>query len=170
MYRVGRHLFLGTCFAEMAILTLTAVLVAETAAPSTAPSAPPLPTTAPSPNGSVRGQIMAPDGRAAAGLSLRLIDWGPVAGGCGPGAEARWRDVDPPDRDLKPWNKVIARITTDHHGYFLAHDVPPGYYTLKAGSDEVGWIYEEIEVEAGEETDLGARRMVKLDRHHLPFR
>jgi hypothetical protein len=56
----------------------------------------------------------------------------------------------------------VALMTRDDQGRFFAQDIPPGTYLLKAGSDEIGWIFEDVEIGAGSETQLNERKLIKV--------
>jgi hypothetical protein len=69
-------------------------------------------------------------------------------------------------RDLQgkpnPNVKTVGRATTDQNGNFLFSNIDEGTFRLVAGSKSQGWIYQDVEVKANEETKLGDMKLVKV--------
>jgi hypothetical protein len=110
--------------------------------------APSLRAAAADEKGSLSGTVRDDSNKPVAGLALRLEQDTPIdakgKGGGKPGA-----------------TKVIARATTDEKGNFSLPDLAPGTYRLVAGSRNVGWIYMDVTVTAGQETKLGELKLAK---------
>jgi hypothetical protein len=138
----------------------------QTSSTRAAPAQPTAQATTHSSHGSFRGRILSLDGQPAVGLHLRVIKFGPAGGGMRrAGTTPQYPTPEPRDRDLNlnPWDTVIARIVTDKEGRFRCHDIAPGYYMLVGGSDDLGWVYDNIIIGEGAETVLREARLVKLD-------
>ena len=96
--------------------------------------------------GSVTGTVTDQAGKPVVGLALRLEQDQPIdaRGGGKPGS-----------------TKIVARVTTDQQGKFTMPNIPAGGYRLVAGSQNVGWIYLDVTVTAGKETNLGELKLAK---------
>src|SRR5687768_11430619 len=110
-----------------------------TTGPSTAPSA--AAPTKPSKNRAwVSGTVLDADGKPASGLTIRVEKNEPFAMGGGP-----QKDTGPKE----------YTTTTDEDGNFQIKELHINAYLLIAGSQEIGWIYQELVVKPGEETKVG---------------
>jgi len=94
--------------------------------------------------GSISGAVRDNAGNGVVGLSIRLVQ----------------RDGQGQSRKVK----IIARATTDGQGRFRMEQVPPGGYHIEAGSKSVGWIFQEVEIEAGKELKLDDLRLAQAGR------
>ncbi|MGH7176852.1 MAG: hypothetical protein ACREJC_05690, partial [Tepidisphaeraceae bacterium] len=56
--------------------------------------------------------------------------------------------------------KVVATATTDKTGTFSVK-IKPGSYYMVAGNDNIGWIYEGVDVKAGEDKKFGNIKLSK---------
>ena len=117
-----------------------------TTAPSTAPAA--AGPTKPAKNRAfVSGTVLDADGKPAVGLTIRVEKNEPFAMGGGP-----QKDTGPKE----------YTTTTDENGNFLIKDLHINAYMLIAGNQEIGWIYQELVVKAGEETKVGTLKLTKV--------
>jgi len=119
--------------------------------------------------GSVSGTVTAEDGKPLVGLALRLeqdipMGMGP-AGGTGRG-KGKSSSGDSGATELQgkknPRVKVVGRAVTDASGRFSFTNLDEGVYRLVAGSKSQGWIFQDVEVKANEETKLEGLKLVKV--------
>ena len=123
-----------------------------TTGPTTAPSTAPADAgpAAPSKNRSwVSGTILGADGKPAVGVVVRVEKQEPMGMGGGGGG----KDTGPKE----------YRATTDDNGQFLIKEMYVNPYLIVAGNNQVGWIYQELPVTAGQETKLGTLKLTKID-------
>jgi hypothetical protein len=124
-----------------------------TTGPTTAPSTAPADTgpATPSKNRAwVSGTILGTDGKPAVGVVVRVEKQEPMGmGGPGPGG----KDTGPKE----------YRATTDDNGNFLIKEMYINPYLIVAGNNDVGWIYQDLPVTAGQETKLGTVKLTKID-------
>ena len=121
-----------------------------TTAPTTGPAAADKGPAKPSKNRAwVSGTVLEADGKPAVGLTLRAEKNEPFSMGGGGGA----KDTGP--------KEYLA--TTDENGNFLFKEMHVNAYLLIAGSQDRGWIYQDLPVKAGEETKLGTLKLTKLN-------
>ncbi len=126
-----------------AAMLLSVVCVAgQTTAPATAPAAPS------SNEGWVSGSVLDLDGKPVPNFPLKAERNDPVGmGGGGP-------------RNPRP---KIVNTTTDDKGNFIFRDLDPGkLYAIVGGNKDIGWAYEEVEIQPGKEIKLAPTKMVKL--------
>src|SRR5439155_9123255 len=99
---------------------------------------------------SIAGSVVDTDGKAVAGLELRLERVSHIT-------------VRPPGGNLKhkivqlqtrPATPAIATATTDAQGKFSMTQIAPCSYRLVGGSKSIGWIFQNITVEPGKESKL----------------
>jgi hypothetical protein len=117
--------------------------------------------------GSVSGTVTAEDGKPLVGLALRLeqdipMGMGP-AGGRGKGKSS---SGDSGASELQgkpnPRIKIFGRTVTDQSGRFSFTNIDEGVYRLVAGSKSQGWIFQDVEVKANEDTKLEGLKLVKV--------
>jgi hypothetical protein len=123
-----------------------------TTAPTTAPSTAPAdegPATPSKNRAWVSGTILGTDGKPAVGVLIRVEKQEPMGMGGGPGG----KDTGPKE----------YRATTDDNGNFLIKEMFINPYIIIAGNNDVGWIYQELPVNAGQETKLGAVKLTKIN-------
>jgi len=109
------------------VLVLLLVLLCPAFAHSSRPSILPIDVCK---TGSISGTIKTPAGAPAVGLRIQLF-------------ENRQR------------GKLVAETVTDRNGHFEFKNIPEGTYLLKAGSKAIGFLYMEIQVRAGKNTEVG---------------
>jgi hypothetical protein len=136
----------------LAVLALagTALFAGPTTAPATGPATAPADTgpAKPSKNkGWISGVVTDPDGKPVVGLEIRAEKNEPKTMGGGGGG--------PPSQ--KTWKAV-----TDENGKFTLKELDVKDYMLVAGSNEVGWIYQDVNVEAAKVTDVGTLKLTKI--------
>jgi hypothetical protein len=90
------------------------------------------------------------------GLTLRLEFDEPVVAGTHGGKDK------PKSGGSGPHTKIVGRATTDKDGNFTFTDIEPGTYRLVAGNKQIGWIYQDVDVKANEETKLGELKLTKV--------
>jgi len=95
--------------------------------------------------GSVTGRVKDNDGGPAAELLLRIVQDLPIGAG-GPGG---------------PREKVLAEPVTDKDGVFQVKDLKPGVYRVQAGNREIGWIYQDVEIEPERDIQIDLK-LVKI--------
>lgn len=128
----------------------TAPSTNPTTGPATAPSAADAGPSKPSKNRAwVSGTVLTPEGKPAAGVVIRVEKNEPM--GMGGGG---------PPKDTGP-KEYLA--TTDENGNFLIKEMYINAYLLIGGNQQIGWLYQELPVEAGKETKLGPMKLTKLD-------
>jgi hypothetical protein len=129
----------------------TAPTTAPTTGPATAPAAADTGPATPSKNRAwVSGTILSTDGKPAVGVLVRVEKQEPMGmGGGGPGG----KDTGPKE----------YRASTDEKGNFLIKEMYINPYIIIAGNNEVGWIYQDLPVTAGQETKLGTVKLTKID-------
>jgi protocatechuate 3,4-dioxygenase beta subunit len=98
--------------------------------------------------GSISGTVKDGNGKPVVGLQLRLEVDDPVGARRGSG---------------KGGTRIVARATTDQNGNFSFTDLEPGNYRLVAGSKQQGWIYQDVEVRADDQTKLGDLKLTKVN-------
>ena len=119
-----------------------------TTAPSTAPADPG--PASPSKNRAwVSGTILSTEGKPAVGVLVRVEKQEPMGMGGGPGG----KDTGPKE----------YRATTDDNGNFLIKEMYINPYMIIAGNNDVGWIYQELAVTAGQEAKLGTVKLTKIN-------
>ena len=120
-----------------------------TTGPTTGPAAADKGPAKPSKNRAwVSGTVLMPDGKPAVGLTIRAEKNEPMSMGGGP------------QKDTGP---AQYPAVTDENGNFLIKEMHINAYLLIAGSQEQGWIYQELIVKPGEETKLGTLKLTKID-------
>jgi hypothetical protein len=116
--------------------------------PSTAPAADKGPSKPSKNRAWVSGTVLTPEGKPAVGLTIRAEKNEPFAMGGGP------------QKDTGP--KEYPAVT-DENGNFLIKEMHINAYLLIAGSQEQGWIYQELTVTPGVETKLGTLKLTKVN-------
>jgi len=123
-----------------------------TTGPTTAPSTAPAdegPATPSKNRAWVSGTILSTDGKPAVGVVVRVEKQEPMGMGGGGGG----KDTGPKE----------YRATTDENGRFLIKEMYINPYLIVAGNNDVGWIYQELTVTAGQEVKLGTVKLTKID-------
>jgi hypothetical protein len=115
--------------------------------------------------GSVSGQVLNADGKPLVGLNLRLERTDPAThegpgGRSVIGGQSGASELQSPGGQQKGI-KIVGRATTDREGKFLIKDITPGMATLVGGGRNIGWIYYEVEIIAGQEQKLGEIKLIK---------
>jgi hypothetical protein len=119
--------------------------------------------------GSLSGTVKDDAGKPVVGLALRLEFDQPM--GMNPGGgkthgKGKISVGDSGARELQgkpnPRTKIVGRATTDQNGNFLFSNIDEGSFRLVAGNKAQGWIYQDVEVKANEETKLGEMKLVKV--------
>jgi hypothetical protein len=95
--------------------------------------------------GSVSVRVKNADGEPAVELKLKVVQDLPIGAG-GPGG---------------PREKVFAEPTTDKDGAFRVADLKPGSYRIQAGNRDIGWIYQDVEIEPEREIQVQLK-LVKI--------
>lgn len=103
---------------------------------------PAIPVAAADEKGSLSGTVRDNAGSAVAGLAIRLVQ----------------QDGQGQNRKVK----IVGRATTDGQGRFRIEQVAPGRYRIEAGSKSVGWIFQELEIEAGKELKLDDLQLARV--------
>jgi hypothetical protein len=146
----------GSMVACACVLGVWVGLAQSAEPPSTAPAtqpatqpAKPRPEKPGNDEGWVSGTVLGLDGKLMAQLPIRAERNDPIGMGGGGPKLKRPREV---------------RGTTDDNGNFLFVDLQPEReYTIIAGSEEIGWVYEAITIVPGKEIKLGEIKMIKLN-------
>ena len=119
--------------------------------------------------GTISGTVQTHDGKPAVGLNLKLVQDIPIdmrrpGGGKGKGRSTGLDDGGATGlQSGKPRTKTIAQATTDAQGKFTMNNVPAGTYRLEAGNKNMGWIYQDVTVEANKTTELNDLKLAKID-------
>ena len=114
--------------------------------------------------GTLAGTVQTSDGKPAVGLTLKLVQDIPIDMRR-PGGK---RGTNPNDGDAsnlqagKPRTKNVGQATTDQNGKFTMQNIPAGTYRLEAGNKNVGWIYQDVTVEANKTTELNDLKLAKV--------
>jgi hypothetical protein len=128
------------------LICAAVALAQSTTAPTTQPDKPAKPKKD---EGWVSGIVLSVEGKPMVAMEVRAERTEPMSmGGGGP-------------RNRRPKE---VKTTTDDFGAFLFMDLEPNKeYILVGGSNEIGWVYQPVNIEAGKEVQLGEIKMVKLD-------
>ena len=126
----------------------TGPATAPTTMPATGPAADAGPTKPSKNRAWVSGTILGADGKPAVGVVVRAEKNEPMGMGGGP-----QKDTGPKD----------YKATTDENGNFVIKEMHINAYLLVVGNNEIGWIYQELPVAAGQETKLGTLKLTKVD-------
>ena len=110
--------------------------------------------------GSITGSVVDADGKAVAGLELRLERVSHISVKP-PGGNLKHKIVQP--LQTRPTTSPVATTTTDAQGKFMMTEIRPGSYRLVGGSQAIGWIIQNLTVEAGKETKLNLK-LVKANK------
>lgn len=126
-------------YARAAVIVIAFVAVPVVAGPqaqgpSTAPATQPAEAPAPSAKGmgTLVGAVMTHDGQPASELPMRLVEEVPMGMGSGPRGQ-----------------KITIKFTTDKDGKFEVTNIKPSLYKIIAGHREIGWVYRDVEIAAG---------------------
>lgn len=97
----------------------------------------------------VSGTVLDVDGKPKPELEIRIERMDPLGMGGGGQTSRRPR---------------VIHGTTDAEGNFTFRNLDPDrQYTVIAGSNEIGWVFEEVTPPAGKITALGQLKMFKID-------
>jgi len=103
------------------------------------------------PVGSIRGIVFDSEGKPASNFALRLEKPAHISVKP-PGGNLKHKAVVPVQTN--PSVAPMATATTDAEGRFAMSDIPPGAYRIVGGSNSVGWVFQNVTVEAGKEVKL----------------
>jgi hypothetical protein len=101
--------------------------------------------------GSISGSVIDAEGKAAVGLALRLEQVSHISVKP-PGGNLKHKTMQP--LQTKPAAPPVATATTDAQGKFSMTQIKPGSYRLVGGNNSIGWIFQDVTVEAGKEIKL----------------
>ena len=59
--------------------------------------------------------------------------------------------------------KIVGKATTDASGKFTMQNIPAGLYRLEAGNKNMGWIYQDVNIEADKTVELNDLKLAKID-------
>jgi hypothetical protein len=139
--------------ATLAVCVLAALVALARAddPPATAPAEPATQPAEPARDeGWIAGTVLDPDGAIKPDLEIRAERMDPIGAAGGGGPTSR--------------RPGIVRTTTNETGSFTLRNLDPGrVYTVVGGSNEVGWVYEEVTPEAGKVLKLGQLKMFRID-------
>ena len=153
--RRGMALVALIALALVSLLTSPALPAQDppTTGPTTAPSTAPADAgpAAPSRNRAwVSGTILGADGKPAASIVVRVEKQEPMGMGGGAGG----------GKDTGPRTYTA---NTDENGHFLIKEMYINPYLIIVGNNDVGWIYQDLAVTAGQETKLGTLKLTKIN-------
>jgi hypothetical protein len=70
--------------------------------------------------------------------------------------------ISPSEHEVTPLaEKLVTTVKTDSKGKFTFSDVKAGAYLLRGSRKGVGFIYQEVEIKAGQSSDLGTIKLSK---------
>lgn len=108
----------------------------------------------PAEKGGVTGNVIALDGKPAAGFNVKLVKDVPLQmgrPGSGRGAGSGGG------------TKTIAQTKTDANGRFTFNGVEVGDYRIEGGNRNVGWLYEDVNIEANKTAEKKDIKLFKTD-------
>jgi len=116
--------------------------------------------------GSVSGTVKAEDGKPVIGLLIKLEQDIPMTAGTRGGSKGKGKSSfgDSGASELqtkKPRKKILGQTTTDQNGKFSFTNIDEGAARLVAGNRNLGWIYQDVEIKANENTDVGELKLIK---------
>ena len=103
--------------------------------------------------GSLAGSVVDSNGKSVAGLALRL-EKPPRISIKPPGGNLKKKKEASPLQTTKPSANVVAAATTDADGKFSMPNIAPGAYRIVGGNNSIGWVFQNVSVEAGKNTKL----------------
>ena len=117
--------------------------------------------------GNISGTVQTHDGKPAVGINLKLVQDIPIDMRRPGGGKGKSTGLDDSGatglQGGKPRTKQFAQATTDAQGKFTMNNVPAGTYRLEAGNKNMGWIYQDVTVEANKTTELNDLKLAKID-------
>ncbi|HEY7089247.1 MAG TPA: carboxypeptidase-like regulatory domain-containing protein [Tepidisphaeraceae bacterium] len=113
--------------------------------------------------GKISGGVIDSSGKPVVGLAMKIFRSNPRSFGNGQGSGKKKSTVGQPAATELQTGSPIATVMTDAQGKFVFNSVPEGIYLLVAGSQSVGWIYQDVNVKANEEAKVGDLKLAKAD-------
>ena len=112
-------------------------------------------------NGSVTGIVTDVKDKPVVGMPLRLYVTEHANVERIPGKKML-DPIGPSEHEVTPLaEKLVTTVKTDSKGKFTFSDVKAGAYLLRGSRKSVGFIYQEVEIKAGQTIDL---RTIKLSK------
>ena len=114
--------------------------------------------------GNLTGTVQTADGKPAVGLMLKLVQDIPfdMRRPGGKGKSTGLGDTGATNlQGGKERTKTVAQATTDASGKFTMQNVPEGAYRLEAGNKNMGWIYQDVNIEPNKTVELNDLKLAK---------
>ncbi len=116
--------------------------------------------------GTLTGTVQTHEGKPAVGLTLKLVQDIPIDMRR-PGGKRKGTGLGDGDatglQGGKERVKTIAQATTDQNGKFTMQNIPEGTYRLEAGNKNMGWIYQDVTIEANKTAELNDLKLAKVN-------
>ena len=116
--------------------------------------------------GTLTGTVQTADGKPAVGLTLKLVQDIPFDMRRPGSGKKRGTGLDDTGATRlqggKERIKMVAQATTDASGKFTMQNIPEGTYRLEAGNKNVGWIYQDVTIEANKTIELNDLKLAKV--------
>ena len=118
--------------------------------------------------GTLSGTVQTHDGKPCVGLTLKLVQDIPIdmrRPGGGKGKSTGFDGSGATDLQGAPKQRIkqVGQATTDAQGKFTMQNIPAGSYRLEAGNKNMGWIYQDVTIEASKTTELNDLKLAKVD-------